>query len=85
VRFHLKPFLATNAANGQDLVLQVVPGITSPLVGDCCLCALLALDTALGIASLFLAISRAPRPGDSHKPPNPSDYQRRIVALTVCS
>ena len=56
MRFHLKPFFATNAANGQGLILPVSPGITSGLVGGCCTCGLQALDIALSIANLFLAI-----------------------------
>lgn len=84
--FPLKALFATNVANGQDLVLPVAPGITSGLVEDYCMCALQAPNTALGIVSLFLTIyALLPESGDSHKPPNPSACQRRIVALTVCS
>ena len=56
MRFHLNPFFATNVANGQDLILPVAPGIISGRVGDCCRCVLQALDTALGIVSLYQAI-----------------------------
>ena len=56
MRFHLKPFFATNVASGQDLISPVAPGITCELVGDCCMCALLSPDTALDIVSLFLTI-----------------------------